>query len=79
MRGEVLGLLDVFNDVLIQPFLPDGAVVALYIGVLNRSSFAGDQLVRVTRPYRVCLGLHRRPPQPQLVVCFRWVQAGGGY
>ena len=30
----ILRLLDVFNDVLIQPFLPDGAVVALDIGVL---------------------------------------------
>ena len=47
-------------------------------GVLNRPGFVGDQLVRVTRPYRVCSGLHRRPPLPQPVVYFRWVQAGGG-
>ena len=34
MGGEVLGRLDVFNDVLIQPFVPDRAVVALDAGVL---------------------------------------------
>ena len=34
MRGEVLGLLDGFDDVLVQPFVPDGAVVALDVGVL---------------------------------------------
>ena len=48
------------------------------LGGLNRPGFVGDQLVRVTRPYRVCSGLHRRPPLPQPVVYFRWVQAGGG-
>ena len=30
----VLGLLDGFDDVLVQPFVPDGAVVALDVGVL---------------------------------------------
>ena len=44
---------------------------------LNRPSFAGDQLVRVTRPYRVCSSLHRIPLQLRRVGCFRWVQAGG--
>lgn len=31
MRGEALGLLD---DVLVEPFMPDDAVIALDIGVL---------------------------------------------
>ena len=30
----VLCLLDGFDDVLVEPFMPDGAVVALDIGVL---------------------------------------------
>ena len=30
----ILGLIDGFDDVLVQPFMPDGAVVALDIGVL---------------------------------------------
>ena len=29
-----------------------------YLGVVNRPGFAGDQIVRVARPYRVCSGLH---------------------
>ena len=38
LRGEVLRLLDVFNDVLAQPFVPDCAVVALNVNVLLRLS-----------------------------------------
>ena len=38
---------------------------------LNRPGFTGDQLVRVTRPYRVCSCLHRRPPLPLRVGYFR--------
>jgi hypothetical protein len=34
LRGEVLCLLDGFDDVLVEPFMPDGAVVALDTGVL---------------------------------------------
>ncbi len=30
----ILSLLDAFDDVLVQPFVPDGTVVALDIGVL---------------------------------------------
>ena len=33
--------------------------------------FSGDQLVRVTRPYRVCSGLHRMLPLPRRVGYFR--------
>ena len=36
MRGEVLCLLYVFNNELVQPFVPDCAVVALNVGVLLR-------------------------------------------
>jgi hypothetical protein len=36
--GEVLGLLDVFNDVLIKPFVTERAVVTFNIGVLLRLS-----------------------------------------
>ena len=36
MRGEVLRLLDGFNDALVQPFTPHSAVVALDVGVLLR-------------------------------------------
>lgn len=32
----ILGLLNAFDDVLIQPFMPDGAVAALDVGVLLR-------------------------------------------
>jgi hypothetical protein len=38
LRGEVLCLFYVFNDVLLQPFMPDCAVVALDVGVLLRLS-----------------------------------------
>jgi hypothetical protein len=38
LRGEVLRLLYVFNDVLVQPFVPDCAVVALNVSVLQRLS-----------------------------------------
>ena len=38
LRGLILGLLDVFNDVLVQPFVPDGAVAAFDVGVLLRLS-----------------------------------------
>lgn len=36
LRSEVLGLLDGFNDVLVEPFVPNGAVVSLDVGVLLR-------------------------------------------
>ena len=36
LHGEVLRLLDAFNDVLVQPLVSDGAVVALDVGVLLR-------------------------------------------
>lgn len=32
--GEVLSLLDGFDDVLVEPFVPNGTAVALDIGVL---------------------------------------------
>ena len=32
MCGEVLGLLYAFDDVLVEPLMPDGAIVALDIG-----------------------------------------------
>jgi hypothetical protein len=38
LRGVILGLLDAFDDVLVEPFMPDGAVVALDVGVLLRLS-----------------------------------------
>ena len=47
-------------------------------GSLNRPVFAGDQLVRFTRPYRVYSSLHRMPPLLRPVGCFRWAQAAGG-
>ena len=34
LRGVILCLLDAFDDVLVEPFMPDGAVVALDLGVL---------------------------------------------
>jgi len=34
--SEILSLLDGFDDVLVQPFVPDGAVVSLDISVLLR-------------------------------------------
>ena len=34
----ILSLLDAFNDVLVQPFVPDGAVAAFDVGVLLRLS-----------------------------------------
>jgi hypothetical protein len=34
LRGEVLGLLYGFDDILIQPFMPDRAVVTLDVGIL---------------------------------------------
>ena len=34
MRGVILCLLDGFDDVLVEPFVPDGAVVALDVSVL---------------------------------------------
>ena len=55
----------------------DGGANWEHVIHLNRPSFAGDQLVRVTRPYRVCSSLHRIPLQLRRVGCFRWVQAGG--
>ena len=36
---------------------------------VNRPGFAGDHLVRVMRPYRVCSGLHRTPPLLLRVGC----------
>ena len=56
------------------PSLNEGQIANLQVcvpPVLNRAGFAGDQIVRITRPYRVCSSLHRRPPLPQPVVCFR--------
>ena len=35
-RGVILCLLDGFDDVLVEPFMPDGVVAALDIGVLLR-------------------------------------------
>ena len=32
LRREILGLFDGFDDVLVQPFVPDGAVVTLDVG-----------------------------------------------
>jgi hypothetical protein len=34
LRGVILRLLDAFDDLLVQPFVPNGAVVALDTGVL---------------------------------------------
>jgi hypothetical protein len=34
LHGVVLSLLNAFEDVLVTPFVPDGAVVALDVGVL---------------------------------------------
>jgi hypothetical protein len=34
LRGVVLGLLDTFDDVLVEPFMPHCAVVTLDVGVL---------------------------------------------
>jgi hypothetical protein len=34
LRGEVLYLLDTFDDILIQQFLPNRAVAALDVGIL---------------------------------------------
>jgi hypothetical protein len=34
LRGEVLRLLDAFDDVLVEPFMPNCAVVARDIGIL---------------------------------------------
>ena len=36
MCGVILCLLDGFDDVLVEPFVPDGAVVSLDVGVLLR-------------------------------------------
>jgi hypothetical protein len=36
LRGEVLSLLDGFDNAPIEPFVPDSAIVALDIGVLLR-------------------------------------------
>ena len=41
LRGEFLGLVDAFDDVLIEPFMPDGAVIALDIGILLRRAPRG--------------------------------------
>ena len=53
--------------------------VQVHFSDLNRPGFAGDQLVRISRPYRVSSGLHRTPPLLPLAGYFRWAQAGGGY
>ena len=45
---------------------------------LNRPTFAGDQIVCIMRPYRVCLDLHGTPSLLWREGCCRWVQAGGG-
>lgn len=34
-RGVILGFLDAFDDVLVEPFVPNCAVVALDLGVLR--------------------------------------------
>jgi hypothetical protein len=36
LGGKVLGLLDAVDDVLVQPLVPDCAVIALDIGILLR-------------------------------------------
>jgi hypothetical protein len=36
LRGVILRLLDAFDDVLIQPLMPDRSVVALDVGILLR-------------------------------------------
>ena len=44
---------------------------------MNRPGFAVDPIIRITRPYRMCSGLHGMPPLLQPVGYSRWVQAGG--
>jgi hypothetical protein len=44
VRGKRLCVLNGFNDVLIEPFVPDRAIIALDIGILLR--FAGLDMVR---------------------------------
>ena len=63
-----------FTSTILPPYLRR----AKSIEELNRPSFAGDQLVRFTRPYRVYSSLHRMPPLLRPVGCFRLAQAVGG-
>ncbi len=42
--GEVLCLLDAFNDVLVQPFVANSAVIALEISALLRLNVLKDDI-----------------------------------
>jgi hypothetical protein len=44
LRGEVLGLLDGLDDVLIKPFVPDGTIVTLDIGEITSVSAYSSSL-----------------------------------
>jgi hypothetical protein len=43
LYGEILSLLIVFNDVLVEPFVPNGVIVALDIDLLLRVDGALNQ------------------------------------
>ena len=45
---------------------------------MNRTGFAGDQLLHFTRPYRARHAAHSSWLQPRQAGCSRWVQAVGG-
>ena len=58
LGGNLLHLLDAFENVQIQPFVPNRPVVALNVGVLlglagldvvNQTGFTGDSLVPILR------------------------------
>ncbi len=49
LGGVVLGFLDGFDDVLVEPFMPDGAVVALDGGVVLR--LAGLDVLNGDAPF----------------------------
>ena len=50
----------------------------LLSGNVNRPGFAGDHLVRITRPYRTPRSARSGFLRPQPVGCCRLAQAGGG-
>lgn len=56
LLGRVLSLLDALDEVLVQPFVPDRAIVALKEGVLLRQT----RLRRSTAPHRVAPGASSR-------------------